>query len=100
MHEAGWSGLVHGDDPERWDGREVGGRVRMGNTRTPTPDSCEYMAKTILKTNGNKVISKEICTKPVVIKMWPLHQQNQCVTNVNSRADVLRIINWWQDPAI
>ena len=49
MHEAGWSGLVHGDDPERWDGREVGGRVRMGNTRTPTPDSCEYMAKTIFK---------------------------------------------------
>jgi len=27
-------------------GREVGGRVRMGNTCTPMADSCEYMAKT------------------------------------------------------
>jgi len=27
-------------------GREVGGRVRMGNTCTPVDDSCEYMAKT------------------------------------------------------
>ena len=27
-------------------GREVGGRVRMGNTCTPTADSCECMAKT------------------------------------------------------
>ena len=25
MHEAGFSGLVHWDDPERWDGEEVGG---------------------------------------------------------------------------
>ena len=27
-------------------GREVGGRVRMGNTCTPMADSCEGMAKT------------------------------------------------------
>ena len=27
-------------------GREVGGGLRMGNTCTPVPDSCECMAKT------------------------------------------------------
>ena len=27
-------------------GREVGGRVRMGNTCTPMADSCECIAKT------------------------------------------------------
>ena len=27
-------------------GREVGGRVRMGNTGAPMADSCECMAKT------------------------------------------------------
>jgi len=27
-------------------GREVAGRVRMGNTCTPMADSCQYMAKT------------------------------------------------------
>ena len=27
-------------------GREVGGRVRIGNTYTPMADSCECMAKT------------------------------------------------------
>ena len=27
-------------------GKEVGGRVRMGNTYTPMADSCECMAKT------------------------------------------------------
>ena len=47
MHETGRSGLVHWDDPEGWDGKEVGGRVRMGNTCTPMADSCECMAKTI-----------------------------------------------------
>ena len=30
MHETGCSGLVHWEDPEGWDEREVGGRVRMG----------------------------------------------------------------------
>ena len=49
MHEARCSGLVHGDDPDRWEGREVGGRVRMGNTCTPMADSSECMAKTIFK---------------------------------------------------
>ena len=51
MRETGFSGLVHWDDSEGWDGegdgREVGGRVRMGNTCTPMADSCECMAKTI-----------------------------------------------------
>ena len=46
MHKTGCSGLVHWDDPEGWDGREVGGRVRMRNTCTPVADSCECMAKT------------------------------------------------------
>ena len=27
-------------------GKEVGGRVRMGNTYIPMADSCQYMAKT------------------------------------------------------
>ena len=30
-------------------GREVGGRVRMGNTCTPMADSCEFMARIIKK---------------------------------------------------
>ena len=46
MHETGCSGLVHWDDSEGWMGREVGGRVRMGNTCTPVADSCQCMAKT------------------------------------------------------
>ena len=47
MHETGCSGLVHWDDPEGWDGREVGGGgFRMGNTSTPVADSCQCMAKT------------------------------------------------------
>ena len=46
MHEAGHSKLVHWDNPEGWDGREVGERFRMGNTCTPMADSCQYMAKT------------------------------------------------------
>ena len=46
IHETGCSGLVHWDDPERWDGEEMGGRVRMGNTCTPMADSCQCMAKT------------------------------------------------------
>ena len=44
MHEAGCSGLVHWDDPEGWD--EEGGGFRMGNTWTPTADSCQCMTKT------------------------------------------------------
>ena len=46
MHETGCSGLVHWDDPEGWDG-EAGGRgFRMGDTCTPSADSCQSMAKT------------------------------------------------------
>ena len=45
-HETGCSGLVHWDDPEGWDGREVGGGFRMGYTCTPMADSCQCMAKT------------------------------------------------------
>ena len=48
MHDTGCLGLVHWDDPEGWDGeREVGERVRMGNTCTPVADSCQCMAKPI-----------------------------------------------------
>ena len=47
MHETGCSGLVHWEDPEGWDGREVGRGFRMGNTCTPVADSCRCMAKTI-----------------------------------------------------
>ena len=34
-------------------GREVGGRVRMGDTGAPMADACQYMAKTttILQSN-------------------------------------------------
>ena len=46
MHETGCSGLVHWDDPEGWDGREVGGGFRMGNTCIPMADSYQCMAKT------------------------------------------------------
>ena len=45
MHETGCSGLVHWDDPEGWDGGEVGGEFRMGNTCKPMADSYQYMAK-------------------------------------------------------
>ena len=51
IYQTGCSGLVHWDDPEGWDGkgdgmgREMGGRVRMGNTCTPMADSCECIAK-------------------------------------------------------
>ena len=47
MHDTGYSGLVHWDDPEGWDGREVGGGFKMGNTCTSVADSCQCMAKPI-----------------------------------------------------
>ena len=47
MHDTGCSGLVHWDDPEGWDGEEVVGWFRMGNTCTPMVDSCQCMAKPI-----------------------------------------------------
>ena len=47
MHDTGCSGLVHWDDPERWDGEGGGGGFRMGTTCTPVADSCQCMAKPI-----------------------------------------------------
>ena len=41
MHDTGFPGLVHWDDPEHPSmGREVGGGFRMGNTCTHVMDSC------------------------------------------------------------
>ena len=45
MHETGRSGLVHWEDPEGWDGREVEVGLRMGNTCTPMADLCKSMVK-------------------------------------------------------
>ena len=45
MHDAGWLGLVHWDDPEGWYGE--GGGFRMGNTCIPVVDSFWYLAKLI-----------------------------------------------------
>ena len=57
MHDTGCSGLVHWDDPEGWDEREVGGGFWMGNTSTPVADSCQCMAKPI---HYCKVISLQL----------------------------------------
>ena len=46
MHETGCSGLVHWDDPERWDGEGGGGVFRMGDTCIPMADSYQYVAET------------------------------------------------------
>ena len=47
MHDTGFLGLVHWDDPEGWY-RERGERgFRMGNTCIPVVDSCQCMAKPI-----------------------------------------------------
>ena len=64
MHDTGCSGLVHWDDPEGWDEREVGGGFRMGNTSTPVADSCQCMAKPIqyckvISLQLNKFINKK-----------------------------------------
>ena len=45
VHDTGCSGLVHWDDPEGWDGEEVGGGIRKGNTSKSMADSCQCMAK-------------------------------------------------------
>ena len=37
MHDTGYLGLVHWDDPEGWHGE--GGGFRMGNTGIPVADS-------------------------------------------------------------
>ena len=60
MHETGGSGLVHWDDPERWDGEGGGRGFRMGNTCTPFADSCQCMAKLI---QCCKVISLQLKEK-------------------------------------
>ena len=46
MLEAECLGLVHWDDPEKWDGEGDAREGQDGNTCTPMADSCEYMAKT------------------------------------------------------
>ena len=42
MHETGCSGLVHWDDPERWDG-EGGGRVGQDGEHMYTRGRCMLM---------------------------------------------------------
>ena len=42
----GRSGLVHWDDPEGGDGREVGGGVQGGDACTPMADSCQCVVGT------------------------------------------------------
>ena len=57
MQDTGCLGMVHWDDPEGWDGREVGGGFRMGNICTLIEDSSQCMAKPI---QYCKVISFQI----------------------------------------
>ena len=45
MHDTGFLGLGHWDDPEGWDGEGGERGFRMGNTCTPMADSCQHMAK-------------------------------------------------------
>ena len=45
IHETRFSGLVHWDDLERWDGEGDGGGVPDGEHITPMTDSCQCMAK-------------------------------------------------------
>ena len=40
MHRTGCLGLVHWDGPEGWYAEGGGRGLRMGNTCTPTVDSC------------------------------------------------------------
>ena len=63
MHETGYSGPVHWDDPEGWDGEgggREGGRVRMGNTSTLVANSCQCMAEPL---QYCKVISLQLKLK-------------------------------------
>ena len=53
MHEAGYSGLVHWDDPGGWDGVRGGREVQAGTTCTPMADSCQCMAKTTTISKSN-----------------------------------------------
>ena len=54
MNDTVCSGLVHWDDPEGWDGRDVGGGFRVRNMCTPMADSCQCMAKPIQYCKVNK----------------------------------------------
>ena len=45
MHETGYSGLVHWDDPEGWDGEGGGRGVQDGEDIYTMPGSCQCMAK-------------------------------------------------------
>ena len=40
MHDTGYSGLVHWNDPEGWCREKMGGGFGIGNTCTPMADSC------------------------------------------------------------
>ena len=57
MHETGCLGLVHCNDPGRWDGEVGASWVSIGNTCTPMADSCQCMAKPI---QYYKVISLQL----------------------------------------
>ena len=65
MGDTGCLGLVHWDDPERWDGKGGGRGFRMGNTCTPVADSCQCMTKPIqcckVISLQNKERKKEVC---------------------------------------
>ena len=39
MHDTGFSGMVHWNDPEKWYGERGGRGFRMGNTCVPMADS-------------------------------------------------------------
>ena len=45
MHETGYSGLVHWDDSEGWDGEGGGREAQDGDTCIPMADSCQCMTK-------------------------------------------------------
>ena len=47
MHDTGCLGLVHWDDPERWDGEGDGKGFRMDNICTLMADSSQCMVKPI-----------------------------------------------------
>ena len=47
MHESEYSGLVHWDDPEGWDGEGGGRGVQDGEHTYTHGRSCQCMAKSI-----------------------------------------------------
>ena len=63
MHETGYSGLVTGMIQRDGMGREVGGKVRIGNTCTLMADSCDCMAK---PPQHYKVISLQLKLKKII----------------------------------